>query len=153
MSLHFAKQLVWQKKSWKKAHAELEASYNDPLINDTFTPSHFEFEYDAVIDRALRYAQQCGVDATEASDESDADCNFYRYVDPARTIVVVASAADPKPELAGLLFHVLSDIPYKYRFAIDAEDALALIYPDGTCIGAAENRAGKRWLEKLQSET
>lgn len=87
------------------------------------------------------------------SDDSDeeADLSFSRYVSPSRTIVVVADEErPPKPEMLGVLIHTLTDIPHKYRFAVDAMESLLIIYPDGTCVAASDSRAGKKWLSKLK---
>jgi len=148
MSCHYADLLRWTIKPWDAAHAELEADFNEAEITETFTTNHFEFEYDAVIDRAQRYARESGISATEESSE-DADLCFNRYVTPSRTIMVIAPDRPGRPEIAGVLHHTLVNVPIRYRFAIDAEDALGIIYPDGTAVGAYESRAGKKWLKSI----
>lgn len=148
MSLHFSKLLQWIPTTWDQIHKELEAPFNEPIFTDGFTRENLEFEYDAVIDRALRYSVAAGVKCTEKSSE-EADLFFNRYVDPARTIVVVAGDNPPKPEMAGLLLHTLRDIPIHYRFAIDAPGAFVIIYSDGRALRAFEEKKGKAWLNTL----
>ena len=152
MSLHFAKQLRWVSKSWDDAHAELESPFNEFVLSEEFSQDHAEFEYDAVIDRACRYARNSGVTTTEDSTE-EADLSVNRYVPPSRTIVVVADEdTTPKPEMPGVLLHTLQDIPYDYRFAVDTMDSLLIIYRDGTCVAASDSRAGKNWISQLKAD-
>jgi hypothetical protein len=153
MSLHFARQLRWVSKSWDEAHAELESPFNEFVLTDEFTQDHAEFEYDAVIDRACRYARKSSVTTTEDSTE-EADLNINRYVPPCRTIVVVADEdTNPKPEMPGVHLHALQDTPYDYRFAVDAIDSLLIIYRDGSCVAASCSKNGKKWLSRLKVDT
>jgi hypothetical protein len=149
MSLYFAKQLHWVLKTWDDAHDELESPFNEFVLSDEFTQAHAEFEYDAVIDRACRYARESGLSTSEDSTE-DADFSLSRYVPLSRTIVVVADEdAAPKPEMLGVLLHTLQDIPYDYRFAVEAGDSLLIIYRDGLCIAASDSQTGENWISKL----
>lgn len=150
MSLHFAKQLRWISKSWEVAHAELESPFNEFVLSGTFTQDHAEFEYDAVIDRACRYAAVSGILMTEDTT-AESDLCFNRYVSPSRTIVVVADEDRiPRPEMPGVLLHALNDIPYDYRIAVDAMSALLIIYRDGLCVAASDSKNGKNWISCLQ---
>lgn len=79
MSFQFAKQHRWVKKSWDDAHAELEAPFNEFVHSDEFTQDHAEFEFDAVIDRPVRYALATDAAVSDDSDE-EADLSFSRYV-------------------------------------------------------------------------
>lgn len=147
MSEHFAGLIRWEKIGWKVACAESEASFQEPVLNEHFRQEDLEFQFDAVIDRILRYAAEVGLVACEESEEASLRLN--RFTTPCRTIVVVGNTSDPDPLIPGVLYRTLASIPYPYRIVVDMMDATVLFYADGRARWAARTKAGSTWVRAL----